>query len=80
MTEDRIVLEPERRRMTGISASTAYRLERRGQFPNRVVLVTNVQGKPERVGWKLSELQAWIASREVLTLKPEPDRGASAAP
>lgn len=76
---DRIVLEPERRAMTGISPSTAYRLEQRGQFPARVVLLRNTLGKPERIGWRMSDLQEWIATRETLQLKAPEERAATAA-
>lgn len=79
MTSERIVLEPERRQITGISATTCFEMERRGLFPGRVVLVKTKQGDPRRVGWKLSDLQAWIASRETLTLKsPEGCAGSPA--
>jgi prophage regulatory protein len=54
---DRIVREKERRELTGLCRTTAYMLERRKQFPRRVILTG------ARVGWKLSELQQWIESR-----------------
>jgi prophage regulatory protein len=57
MTEDRIVREHERRKMTGLARTTWFLLERRGLAPKRVVLVGGARG------WKLSELQAWIADR-----------------
>ena len=55
---DRIVRERERREFTGIGRTTAWEAEKRGEFPRRVELVGG------RVGWKLSELQEWIASRQ----------------
>jgi prophage regulatory protein len=55
---DRIVRERERRQITGVSRTTAYDLERRGLFPARVRVAGN------RVGWRLSELLAWIAERQ----------------
>jgi len=64
MTEaDRIVCEPERRSITGISATTAWRLEREGKFPRRV------KRTEHRIGWMLSELMAWVESRRRVTLK-----------
>jgi len=54
---DRIVREPERRVITGLCRTTAYMLERRGEFPRRVVLTGG------RVGWRESELLAWVKSR-----------------
>ena len=55
---DRIVREKERREITGISRTTAYVLEKRGEFPARVIVSGN------RVGWRLSELEEWIRSRQ----------------
>jgi prophage regulatory protein len=54
---DRIVRERERREITGICRTTAYELEKKGQHPWRVGLTGG------RVGWRLSELEAWIKSR-----------------
>ena len=55
---DRICREAERRALTGIGRTTAFMLERRGAFPRRVELTGG------RVGWRLSELQAWIRTRQ----------------
>ena len=65
---DRFVREHERRELTGISSTTAWRLERVGKFPRRVKL-TDTQEKNGRVGWRLSELLAWMESRQTVTLK-----------
>ncbi len=54
---DRIVRERERREITGVGRTTAYELEKRGLFPRRVDLVGG------RVGWRASELEAWVKSR-----------------
>ena len=51
---DRIVSEPERRKLTGLSRSTWWRLEREGAVPKRRKLSRN------RVGWSLAELMAWL--------------------
>lgn len=55
---DRIVRERERREITGLGRTTAWELERRGEYPRRVVLTGG------RVGWRLSELLKWVASRK----------------
>ena len=54
---DRIVREPEREALTGISRVTAWRLERSGRFPKRIWLTENT------VGWRLSEITAWLNER-----------------
>lgn len=55
---DRIVREEERRSITSISRTQAWRLEKRGLFPKRVKL-----GSSHAVGWRLSEIIAWVESR-----------------
>lgn len=72
---ERIVREAERRSITGVSGTTAWRLERKGLFPQRVSLIP---GK-NLTGWKLSELLEWVASRERVVLKPQPSTGDRAA-
>jgi prophage regulatory protein len=54
---DRIVREKERREITGVCRTTAHVLEKRGEFPARVLLVGG------RVGWRLSDLERWVNSR-----------------
>lgn len=44
--------------VTGLSRSSAYDLLKKGQFPQPVML-----GK-RAVGWRESDLMAWIASRQ----------------
>jgi len=58
---DRIVKERERKQITSISASSAWRGEKTGTFPKRV------RTGERSVGWKLSELLAWVESRELTT-------------
>lgn len=58
MVVDRILREPERAQLTGVSRSAWAEAERKGLVPRRVQLIGG------RVGWRLSELQAWIKSRE----------------
>lgn len=59
MNQDRIVREPERRQITGRSLVSWWRDEKNGLVPKRVKI-----GK-RSVGWKLSELMAWVAGRGV---------------
>lgn len=57
MQHDRIVKEPERREMTGVSRVQWWRQERLGNVPRRRRL------SPHAVGWLQSELHEWIQSR-----------------
>lgn len=59
-TQDRIVREPERKQITSVGRTTAWQLERRGLFPKRRQLFPH----SNNVGWLLSELNEWVASRE----------------
>jgi len=45
---------------TGLSRVTVWRLEKAGQFPPRIQL------SPGRVGYRRSEVAAWLESREVI--------------
>lgn len=51
---DRIVREKECRLLTTLANSTRWELERDGKFPKRRKI------GPSAVGWRLSEVQAWI--------------------
>lgn len=42
--------------MAGLSRTTPWRLERKGDFPDRVALSSC------SVGWKLSEVDEWLKS------------------
>lgn len=55
---DRIIREEERKALTSISRTQAWRLEKRGLFPKRVKLCGS-----HSVGWRLSEIMNWIESR-----------------
>ena len=44
-------------RITGLSRTTLWRLERRGDFPKRLRLSQN------SCGWVAQEVEEWIASR-----------------
>ena len=55
--EDRFLREPEVRRISGLSRTTRWRLEQRGQFPRRRKISQNA------VAWLESEVQEWLAAR-----------------
>lgn len=57
MDEERIAREPERKRITGVCRTAWWAAERRGVAPRRVQLLGG------RVGWRVSELYAWVLSR-----------------
>lgn len=54
---DRLVREDERKFITSISRSQAWKLEQQGLFPKRVQLGIR------SVAWKLSELLDWVDTR-----------------
>ena len=60
---DRIVRRPELARLTGLSLSTLWRLEQRGDFPSRRRLSAN------SVGWVETEVLAWVHGREKCALE-----------
>ena len=64
--EDRFIGELECERISGLSRTTRWRLERKGRFPKRRQISDN------RIAWLLSELEAWRAapSRETAASTP----------
>jgi predicted DNA-binding transcriptional regulator AlpA len=52
-------------RMTSIGKVTIWRLEQRGEFPEKIVL------SPNRVGWIEDEISDWIASRPRISSQQE---------
>lgn len=54
---DRLVRERERQYITSVSRSTAWKLERVGQFPLRKSI------GPKSCAWLLSDLLCWISAR-----------------
>ena len=59
MREDtQIICFDELRKLIPLSRSTIWRMERAGEFPQRIRI-----GK-RRVGWRYSEVLAWIDSRQ----------------
>lgn len=55
----RVLRRPEVLELTGLSAATVYRWIAEGLFPPPVRL------GPNSVGWRWSELQDWLESREL---------------
>lgn len=55
---DRIIRAKEVQDLTGLSRTTLWRFENKGEFPRRVSLGAS------NVGWKLSEVQRWISERQ----------------
>jgi prophage regulatory protein len=43
--------------LTGLSRSTLWRLEQKGEFPKKIAL------SPNRVGWIEKEMLEWVNSR-----------------
>ncbi len=56
--QDRLVKERERAHLTQISRSQCYKLSKQGKFPAAVRL------SERSIAWKLSDLVAWIESRQ----------------
>ena len=59
---DRIVRPAEAEKLSGYCDMHLRRLEDRGEFPRRFKLSSN-SGEYGAVGWKLSDIQAWIERR-----------------
>lgn len=55
---DRIVRLPEVEKLTGMNYVAIYDQIKKGLFPKQVRLTTRT------VGWRMSEIQEWIATRE----------------
>jgi len=65
MTElDRVLSRQEISAMLGISMRTFARLEYSGEMPPRIRLSTR------RVGYRLSEIRAWVDARELRASQP----------
>ncbi len=58
---DKIIRIPATVDMTGVSRSTLYRMEKSGKFPKRIRISERASG------WRLSDVQAWIKSRDSIT-------------
>jgi len=58
MPPDRFIRDKECEEVSGLSRTTRWRLERRGEFPKRYAI------SPNGVAWLLSEILSWQASRK----------------
>lgn len=63
-TMDRIVRTKELVHLTGRSRTSIWRDELEGTFPQRVRIGRNA------VGWRLSQVMAWLAAREDIQNPP----------
>ena len=61
----KILKQKEVVHLTGLSRVTIWRLEQRGEFPEKIVL------SPNRVGWIEDEISDWIASRPRISSQQE---------
>ncbi len=59
-TPDRIIRSKEVQEITGLSRTTIWRMERTGDFPDRVGLGVG------SVGWKLNEVNNWVTNRKTI--------------
>ena len=57
----RIVSKKELRQLVPYTPQYILKLEKKGKFPRRI------QIGPRRVGWRLSDVEAWIAERAAAT-------------
>ena len=62
--DDRFLPWKKVKDLTGLSRTTAWRLQKAGDFPVPVAI------SPGRVGWRESELSAWQASRGPRSASP----------
>lgn len=53
----RIVTRKELRQIVPYTPQHILRLEKKNQFPKRIVM------GPRRVGWRLSDIEAWLNER-----------------
>ncbi len=67
---DEIVREPELLRLTGLSRSSIYRLEKQKKFPQRVRI------SERAVGWIASQVQKWIGDCSNNTVPSAKEGGA----
>ncbi|UTV27883.1 helix-turn-helix transcriptional regulator [Photobacterium atrarenae] len=56
--QDRFIREPERLKLTTISRTQAWKLEKQGLFPKRIRLGSR------SVAWRLSEISDWLNSQQ----------------
>jgi predicted DNA-binding transcriptional regulator AlpA len=61
---DRIVRPKAAESLTGLSGVTIWRLRKKGDFPPLVRLTPTAAGKNAAIGWRRSDLMAWLRARE----------------
>ena len=61
----KILKQKEVVQLTGLSRVTIWRLEQRGEFPEKIAL------SPNRVGWIEDEVSDWITSRPRISSQQE---------
>jgi prophage regulatory protein len=54
---ERLLRDDEVRAITGLSRTVRWRLARQGKFPKPIAITNRLHG------WKLSDIQRWIAER-----------------
>ena len=69
---NRFLSKPEVLSISGLSHVTQWRMEKRGEFPQRR------QISPGRVGWLESEILDWMESRPVSNIEPVVKTGQAA--
>lgn len=69
---DRLVSPREARKLLGVGRTTEFALRRTTGFPARLLIGVG------RYGYRMSELQRWIASRPVAPPAPAPEHALAA--
>lgn len=64
INQNRILRADEVALITGLSRTTIWRLEKFSDFPSRRLL------SPGTVGWFAREVEAWLASRQIVSTEP----------
>jgi len=59
---ERLIREPERKKLTSVCRTTAWTLEQKGLFPKR----RKLHPSGSTVCWLLSEINLWISEREII--------------
>jgi predicted DNA-binding transcriptional regulator AlpA len=57
ISQERIVRAKELQELTGLSRTTIWRMERKGEFPSRVPLSSS------SIGWRYTEVMEWMKLR-----------------
>ena len=72
---DRLLSDDEVTQKIPLSKTQRWRLEKLGQFPQRIKIGASVNSQQGRVAWAESEIDAWIRGR-MAARHPEPDSAA----